>query len=410
MPRPLEDITILDLTWVLSGPYASMVLCDLGADVIKVERLPWGDIARTTGPYQNGWSGYFFSVNRGKRAMAMDLRKPEGQEIFLRLVEKADVVMENFTPGTMEKLGLGYDALAARNPRLIMARTSGFGQTGPYRDRPALDIVIQGMGGIMSITGEPGGNPVRPGASLGDISAGLYTTVGILAALHERERSGKGQELDISMLDCQVSVLENAIMRYFVTGKPPEAIGTRHPSATPFQAFPTKDGYIVVALAFGEENQWQMFCGILGLPELMDDPRFDTGPRRNARHAELEPILIAALRSRTTGEWMEDFVNAGIPSGPLNSIPDVVADPQIQHRGMIQPVTHPVAGTIPIANTPLRMSRSETGIKGAPPSFGQDTSDVLREFLGLDAAEVERLVARGVVATDGGPDISAITG
>jgi CoA:oxalate CoA-transferase len=233
MPRPLEDITILDLTWVLSGPYASMVLCDLGADVIKVERPPWGDISRTTGPYQNGWSGYFFSVNRGKRSLAMDLSTEGGRETFLRLVEKVDVVMENFTPGTMERLGLSYETLAARNPRLIFASTSGFGQTGPYRDRPALDIIVQGMGGVMSITGEPGGRPVRPGVSYGDVVAGLYTVIGILTALHERGRSGKGQAVDISMLDCQISVLENAIMRYFVTGKAPEPIGTRHPSATP---------------------------------------------------------------------------------------------------------------------------------------------------------------------------------
>lgn len=410
VPRPLEDITVLDLTWVLSGPYASMILCDLGADVIKVERPPWGDVARTTGPYQNGWSGYFFSINRGKRSLAVDLRKAEGRELFLRLVEKADVVMENFTPGTMEKFGLGYAALSATNPRLIMARTSGFGQTGPYRDRPALDIVVQGMGGIMSITGEEGRGPVRPGASYGDICAGLYTAVGILAALHDRERTGLGQELDISMLDCQVSVLENAIMRYFVTGKPPEAIGTRHPSATPFQAFPTADGYIVVAMAFGEVNQWALFCGILGLPELIDDPRFGTGPRRNARHAELEPILSAALQKRTTAEWLADFLDAGIPSGPLNTIPDVVNDPQIQHREMVRPVTHPVAGTIPIANTPLRMSRSLSGIKGPPPSYGEHSAHVLGELLGMSEDEIAALVAMGVVATEGGPDISAITG
>ena len=229
MTRPLEGITILDLTWVLAGPYASMVLCDLGADVIKVERPPWGDIARTTGPYQNGWSGYFFSINRGKRSIAIDLRKDEGRELFLRMAATVDVVMENFTPGTMDRLGIGYEALAARNPRLIFASTSGFGQTGPYRSRPALDIVVQGMGGIMSITGEPGRPPVRPGASYGDLVAGLYTTIGILSALHERNASGKGQAVDISMLDCQVSVLENAIMRYGVTGQPPGPLGTRHP-------------------------------------------------------------------------------------------------------------------------------------------------------------------------------------
>ncbi len=410
MSRPLEDITILDLTWVLSGPYASMVLCDLGADVIKVERPPWGDVARTTGPYQNGWSGYFFSINRGKRSMSIDLRKDEGRELFLRLVEKADVVMENFTPGTMDRLGIGYEAVSARNPRIIVASTSGFGQTGPYASRPALDIVVQGMGGIMSITGEPGGDPVRPGVSQGDMTAGLFTAIGILAALHDREKTGKGQAIDISMLDCQVSILENPIMRYYVTGKAPERLGTRHPSATPFQAFPTADGHLVVALGFGEENQWQLLCGILGLAELIDDARFDTSPRRTVRHAELEPILSAAFGTRTTGEWLADLEMAGIPCGAVNTIPQMLDDPQIKAREMVQEVTHPTAGTIPIANTPFRMSRSESGIKGPPPGFGQDTGDVLAEMLGLSAADVGELVARGVVATSGGPDISLITG
>lgn len=410
MSRPLEGITILDLTWVLSGPYASMVLCDLGADVIKVERPPWGDIARTTGPYQNGWSGYFFSINRGKRSMSIDLRKEEGRELFRKLAETVDVVMENFTPGTMDKLGIGPETLRARNPRLIFCSTSGFGQTGPYASRPALDIVVQGMGGIMSMTGEAGGGPVRPGASYGDIVAGLYTAIGILAALHERNQSGLGQAIDISMLDCQVSVLENAVMRYFVTGKAPEAIGTRHPSATPFQAFPTADGHLVLALAFGEENQWHVLCGLLELPELIDDPRFETGPRRHARHAELEPILIAAFRKRTTAEWLVDLEAAGIPSGPVNTIPEMIEDPQVRSREMIREVTHPTAGTIPIANTPLRMSRSETGIKGPPPDFGVDTGDVLGELLGLDAAAITDLEARGVVVTSGGPNIGSITG
>ena len=407
--RPLEDVRVLDLTWVLAGPFASMLLCDLGADVIKVERPPWGDISRTTGPYQNGWSGYFFSINRGKRSLGLDLRKPEGRELFLRLVERVDVVMENFTPGTMEKLGLSYEVLTARNPRLIYAATSGFGQTGPYRNRPALDIIVQAMGGAMSITGEPGGRPVRPGVSYGDIAAGLFTVIGILAALHERERTGQGQMVDISMLDCQVTAMENAIMRYFVTGEVPGPLGTRHPSATPFQAFPTADGYIVVALGFGEENQWNLLCAILGLPELIDDERFDTGPKRTANHALLEPILEEAFRKRTTREWLAELEAVGIPCGPINRVPDVVEDPQVRHRNMIVPVTHPVAGTIPIANSPFKLSRSEAGIKGPPPDFGQHTRDVLRELLAMSDEEIDQLVAAEVVYTEGGPDISVIT-
>ncbi len=408
MPRPLQDVTILDLTWVLSGPFASMILCDLGADVIKVERPPFGDVARTLGPYQNGWSGYFFSINRGKRSVSIDLSREEGKELLRRLAEKVDVLMENFTPGTMDRLGVGHEALKERNPGLIFASTSGFGQTGPYRDRPAVDVIVQGMGGIMSITGEPGGDPVRPGASYGDIVAGLYTAIGILTALHERARSGLGQAIDISMLDAQVSVLENAIMRYGVTGEAPQPLGTRHPSATPFQAFPTADGWLVVALAF-QEGQWPVLCGLLGTVDLIDDPRYETGPKRTANHAALEPPLKDAFRRQSTAYWLVELGEAGIPCGPLNTIPDIVNDPQVKHREMIQDVTHATAGTIPIANSPVRLSRSESGIAGPPPSMGEHTAGVLEELLGIGAEEVEALRAAGVVATSGGPTISDLT-
>lgn len=409
MSRPLADIRVLDCTWVLSGPYCSMILADLGADVIKVERPPWGDVARTTTPYQDGFSGYFFSVNRGKRSVVIDVRKDEGRELFLRLTEQSDVVLENFTPGTMERLGLGYAVLAQRNPRLILGRISGFGQTGPYRERPALDIIVQAAGGIMSITGEPGRAPIRPGASYGDIVAGLYTAAGVLAALHERERSGLGQELDISMLDCQVSALENAFMRYAVTGKAPEPLGTRHPAATPFQAFPTADGHIVVALGFGEENQWALLCAILALPALIDDERYATSPRRTARHAELEPLLAAAFARRTTAAWLDDLLAAGIPCGPVNTIAQAAADPQVQHRRMLREVTHAKAGTIAIADTPLRFSRSEAGIQGPPPSLGEHTAAILAELLGLSSAQVSALEAAGVVALESDPDLSRVT-
>ena len=409
MSRPLEGISVLDLTWVLAGPYASMILSDLGADVIKVERPPYGDISRTSGPYQNGWSGYFFSINRGKRSISIDLTKPEGQDLFHRLAEKVDVVMENFTPGTMDRLGIGYEVLVKRNPRLVFASTSGFGQTGPYKNRPALDVIVQAMGGVMSITGFPGGDPVRPGASYGDMAAGLYTTIGILAALHEREKSGLGQAIDVSMLDTQISILENAVMRYNVTGKAPEPLGTRHPTATPFQAFPTADGWLVIALAFGAENQWQLLCALLGLTELLDDERFLTGPRRTEHHAELEPILIKAFKTRTTSEWLKDLEEVGIPCGPINTIPQAVADPQIAHREMIQDVTHDIAGTIAISNTPVRMSRSESGIKGPPPNMGQHTADVLGELLGMSEADVEALESQGVVTRgEGGSDIEEV--
>jgi len=393
---PLADVTVLDLTWVLAGPFASMILRDLGAQVIKVERPPFGDVARTTAPYINNESGYFFSVNRGKKSICLDLKRPEGRDLFLRLAEKADVVMENFTPGTMESLGLGYDALSARNPRLIYAATSGFGQTGPERLRPALDIVVQGMGGIMSITGEPGGPPVRPGISLGDIAAGLYTAIGILAALHERQRSGRGQMIDISMLDCQIAIQENAFMRYFATGEAPKPIGTRHPLTTPFQAFPTEDGWIVLALSWGVPNQWELFCATIGRTDLIDDPRFDTPGLRTRHHAELEPMLNEALRRRTTEEWLRDFDAIGLPCGPLNDIPHAADQPQVTARDMLVEVEHPAGFSLKVPNSPLRLSRTPGGIQGPPPALGEHTDEVLTSLLALSDREIAELRAAGV--------------
>lgn len=399
MPGPLADVKVLDLTWVLSGPYAAMTLCDLGAEVIKVERPPFGDVARTTGPFigtEEKESSYFFSVNRGKKSTVLDLKKPEGKDLFLRLVEKVDVVMENFTPGSMERLGLGYEVLSARNPRLIYAATSGFGQTGPDRDKPALDVVVQGMGGIMSITGEEGsGRPVRPGISLGDIAAGLYTAIGILAALHERERSGLGQFIDVSMLDCQVAIQENAFSRYFATGQPPKAIGTRHPATTPFQAFPTKDGHIVIALGFGLDNIWDQFCILLDVPEAAADPRFMYPASRTRNHAALEPLLNEAFKKRTTAEWLPELEALNIPCGPMNTIPEVAEYPQIKHRGMLQEVASERGNKLTISNHPVKFSRSDAGIRGGPPTIGADTRDVLAELLGLDEAAVDAEFARG---------------
>jgi CoA:oxalate CoA-transferase len=391
MSGPLEGLRVLDLTWVLAGPFASMVLCDLGADVIKVERRPIGDVARATGPFVNGESCYFFSVNRGKKSVTLNLKSERGKELFLRLVEKVDVVMENFTPGTMDGLGLGYDVLKERNPRLIYAATSGFGQTGPERLRPALDVVVQGMGGIMSITGEPGGKPVRPGASLGDITGGLFTVIGVLAALYERERSGLGQMVDVSMLDCQISVLENAFVRYFATGEIPKPLGTRHPLATPFQAFPTKDGYIVLALSWGVEHQWELLLVTIGREDLIDDPRFDSPQLRNEHHAELEPVLSEALRPKTTAEWVREFDAIGLPCGPLNDIAQAAAQPQVRAREMLVPVRHPKIGELPLPNTPVKLSRTPGGIKGPSPELGQHTEEVLSELLGLSEAEMEEL-------------------
>ena len=401
---PLAGLTVLDLTWVLSGPYAAMTLADLGADVIKVERPPYGDIARTTGPHLRAdsddtleESSYFFSINRGKRSVAIDLRAEAGNQLFRTLVGGADVVLENFTPGTMDRLGVGYPALRAINPRLVYCAISGFGQTGPDRELPALDVIVQGMGGIMSITGEPGRPPVRVGTSIGDVAAGLYAAVGILAALRERERSGEGQFVDISMLDCQLAIQENAYSRYFATGELPGPLGTRHPAATPFQAFPTKDGYIVVALAFGAENQWQLMCGFLGLTELLDDERFETSGKRTANHAALEPLLNAAFSQRSTSEWLADFQAVGIPCGPLHTIAQAAASAQVAAREMLVNVQHPKGMSLTIVNSPVKLSRTPAGVKGPPPTIGQDTRAVLRELGGLDEETIERLLAAGVV-------------
>jgi CoA:oxalate CoA-transferase len=410
MPGPLADVKILDLTWVLSGPYASMTLCDLGAEVIKVERPPYGDVARTTGPFINGEGAYFFSINRGKKSTVLDLRKQEGKDLFKRMVEKVDVVMENFTPGTMDRLGVGYETLSALNPRLIYAATSGFGQTGPDRDRPALDVVVQGMGGVMSITGEEGsGRPVRPGLSLGDITAGLYTAIGILAALHERERSGKGQFIDISMLDCQIAILENAFGRYSATGEAPKAIGTRHPLSTPFQAFPTADGYIVIALGFGLENVWGLFCATLDVPAIIDDPRFETPALRTKNHAALEPILNEALKKRTTAEWVTELEALAVPCGPLHSIPEAAEYHQVKARGMLQEVESARGNKLTIPASPLRLSRTPGEIRGGPPPVGHHTRDVLRDLLGLSETEIDAEFAKGA-AVEGQDLPSEITG
>jgi CoA:oxalate CoA-transferase len=376
-----------------------MILGDLGADVIKVERPPYGDVARTTGPIVNGESCYFFSINRGKKSVCLDLKAERGRELFLRLVDLSDVLMENFTPGSMDKLGLSYAVLQKRNPRLIYAATSGFGQTGPERLRPALDIVVQGMGGVMSITGEPDGPPLRPGLSLGDIAAGLYTAIGVVAALHERESSGQGQMIDIAMLDCQVAILENAFIRYFATGELPKPIGTRHPLATPFQAFPTSDGWIVLALSWGVENQWELFCATIGRVDLIDDPRFDTGALRNEHHAELEPILNEAMRQKTTSEWLREFDAIGLPCGPLNNIAQAAEQSQVVARRMLVEVEHPRIGRLKLPDTPIKLSRTPGGIKGPSPALGQDTYEVLSSLLGLSAEEMAELAAAGVIVS-----------
>lgn len=414
MPGPLDGLTVLDLTRILSGPFCTMMLADFGADVIKVEQPVTGDPARGNGPFltkdadgkqiaaqaqgDDAYSSYFMSINRGKRSIAIDLSKPKGKELLLSLAEKADVLVENFRPGTMQKLGLAYEAFQVRNPRLVMASISGFGQTGPYSQRPALDVIVQGMGGMLSITGEPGGGPVRPGASIGDITAALFTTVAIQSALLERERSGFGQYIDISMLDCQVSIMENAFMRYFTLGEVPQRIGTRHPSSTPFQAFETSDGHVVVAIMGGSTDQWPLFCAALDLPDLIDDERYVTGWGRTQNYDELIPLIKGAMLQKTNVEWVEILSAMGIPVGPVQDIGEVAQDPQVNQREMFVELDHPSLGPVRFTGNPMKLSRTPSGPTRIPPDLGEHSAELLQEFLGMDEAQAAELLSEGVVA------------
>jgi len=404
---PLAGLRVIDLTRILAGPFCTMVLADLGADGVKVEP-PGGDPSRGPGPFMpaldgveppdpRGYGTYFMSVNRGKRSMVIDLKKPEGRELLLELVDGADVLIENYRPGTMEKLGLGYETVKARNPRVIMVSVSGFGQTGPYRQRAALDIIVQSMGGMLSITGEPGGGPVRPGVSMGDITAALFSTVAVLAAIVERYRSGEGQRVDMSMLDCQAAILENPLMRYFAVGEMPERIGTRHPVVSPVQALRTKDGHVAIAVSDGPSGHWGTLCREIGHPELAEDERFRTGWDRTQHYAELAPILEAAMATRTTAEWVDALSSKGVPAGPVQDVPQVAADPQLNERNMFVELEHPGIGPVTFTNTPIKMSRTQGGAKGVQPDVGQHTTELLSE-LGLDAARIEALRAKSVVA------------
>jgi CoA:oxalate CoA-transferase len=374
-----------------------MLLSDLGAEVIKIERPRVGDIARGNGPVVRGLSTYFLSLNRGKKSVTLDLATERGKEVFFKLVEKADMLVENFTPGTMEELGLSYEAVRQHNSRLIYIAGSGFGQYGPYAHKPAFDVVIQAMGGVMSITGEEGGPPVRPGVSYGDIAAALFLCIAALAALEERHRSGEGQLIDISMLDCQVTVQENAFVRYLNTGEIPRPLGTRHPVTTPFQAFQTRDGYVAVALRGGVKDQWPLFCAAINRVDLIDDPRFRDGWLRTQHYRELEPILTEAMKARTTKEWVEELERLEIPCGPVNDIAQVASDPQTAARDMIIEVHHPRAGGFKVVNNPFKFSRTSCRTEQASPDLGEHTPEVLSRLLGMTEAEINQLKTELVV-------------
>jgi CoA:oxalate CoA-transferase len=360
---PLSGLLVVDLTRVLAGPYATMLLADLGARVIKVEAPETGDDSRAIGPFMPESDGtdsaYFTSVNRGKESLALDLKAPADRALFEALLAKADILVENFRPGAMERLGYGFEALHARYPRLIYAAASGFGHTGPESRRPAYDVIVQAMGGIMSITGpEPAAGeaplPVRVGTSLGDITAGLFTVIGIEAALLARHESGRGQKVDVAMLDCQIAILENAIARYQVTGRSPAPLGTRHPSITPFQAFRTADRPIVVAA--GNDQLWAACCTALGLEALAADPRFATNDSRTSHAAALAEALEARLSTAPAAHWLEALGAAGVPAGPLNSVGDALAMPQVAARNMLVETRTPGGRTLKVAGNPVKLS------------------------------------------------------
>jgi CoA:oxalate CoA-transferase len=395
MKKPLENITVIDLTRILSGPYCTMILADFGARVIKIEVPGHGDDSRLLGPHIKNESGYFMSVNRGKQSVTLDLRTEEGKNLLKEMMKKADILIENYRPGTMDKWGLGYEEIKKINPRLIYTSISGYGHSGPYMKEPAYDIVIQGMSGVMSITGQQDGVPTRVGTSIGDIVPGLFTTVGIMMALYSRTFTGEGQRLDVAMFDSLVAILENALIRYQAENVVPMPIGNRHPAITPFDSFSTKDGYIIVAA--GNPKLFEKLCEILQIPELLTDPRFNNPQVRHQNQKELKPILEQAFSSYSRAEAQALLGQAGIPCSPINSIDQVVADPQVAARDMLVDVEHPVAGLLKLAGIPIKMSLTPGEIKAPAPLLGQHTEEVLTGLLGLTKDQIDGLRARKVI-------------
>ncbi len=389
MEKALSNLVVLDLTRVLAGPFCTMILADQGAEVIKVEMPNTGDDSRQFGPFINGESGYFMSINRNKRSITINLKENKGKEILKDLVKQADVIVENYRPGTMEKLGLGYDVLKEINPGLIYAACSGFGHSGPYSQRPAYDGVVQAMGGIMSITGQKNGEPTRVGPSIGDIMAGNFTAIGILSALNYRKETGKGQKVDVAMFDCQVAILENAIARYYATGSSPAPAGNKHTSIVPFEPFDTSDGKIMVAA--GNDNLWAKYCNYLNRSDLINDPRFKTNPLRNENYDELREILTEEMLKRTTEEWKNGLVEAGVPSGPINNVEMVVNDEQIKSRNMIQEVEHKIAGKTKLPGNPIKYSDFDDKIDVPAPVLGEHTDEILKELLKYSDEQISQL-------------------
>jgi crotonobetainyl-CoA:carnitine CoA-transferase CaiB-like acyl-CoA transferase len=392
---PLAGVFVLDLSRILSGPVCTMMLADMGATVVKVEPPPHGDDTRLWGPpFLDGISTYFLSINRNKQSLALDLKSPEGRDILWKLVDRADVLVENFKPGVLARLGFGADVVAKRNGRLIYCSISGFGQTGPDRHRPGYDVVAQGESGLMDLTGYPDRPPVKVGASLADIVAGLYAMNGILLALLARHRTGKGQVIDISLLDSLVSTLTYQAMIYFSSGRSPQRMGTRHPTIVPYECFEAKDGFINIGVA--NEKHWASLCRALGLTALAADPRFDTMAARITHYDELRPLVARPLSTMTRAEIMRLLGDDGIAVGPVNTVAEALENPQIHAREMVVELTHPVYGPLKLLGNPIHMSDTPASLHTAPPRYGEDSRAVLR-LLAYSEEAISRLVRSNVI-------------
>ena len=375
MQAALSDVTVIDLSRVLAGPYCTMILGDLGATVIKVEQPGKGDDTRAFGPpYIAGESAYYLGLNRNKYSILVDFAKPEGIERLLKLIGTAAVLVENFRPGTLEKWGLGYEALKAINPGLIYCSISGYGQTGPYAQRPGYDFVAQAESGIMAVTGEIDGEPQRVGSPVGDVSAAMFAAMSILAALRVRDRTGKGQYIDISLLETTMSMLSNVASNHLISGEEAPRYGNGHPNIVPYQAFRTRDGHVVVSC--GNDRLYLALCRLLGREDLASDPRFATNPQRVSNRNELVPILQEAFLARTTNEWLPELRAAGIPCGPINSVAQIFSDPHVQARGYVWECDHPTAGKIKLAGSPIHLSETPARLYKAPPLLGEDDEKV----------------------------------
>jgi len=376
---PLSGITVIDLSRILAGPYCTLMLAELGARVIKIEAPETGDDARQYGPFVNGKSAYFQSVNRGKESLVLNLKAETDKIIFKKLLEKADIIVENFRPGTMEKLGFGWDTLKQEYPKLIYASASGFGHSGPDMYRPAYDMVVQGMGGIMSVTGHPGNPPTRIGMSIGDIGSGLYATIGIQAALYHRQLTGEATKVDIGMLDCQLALLENAVMRYHVSGTAPGPLGARHPSITPFEAYQTKDGYIIISA--GNDALFAKLCDSLGKTEWVTDVRYTTNDLRNQNVEALKTEMEAVLGTNTTSHWVDRLGDFGIPASPINDVGQASSHPQTIARNMIVSIDDPITGPMKVSGNPIKISGFEDPTTRSPaPNLDENRVQILDEI------------------------------